>query len=761
MCALFHVYGGAFALALGVYLMSFHLSASAAALALATASVATPSYAQDQAASSKATAKPPPAPLSEVVVTASRLNLLGEAATASQGVVTQEEVDLRPIYRVGQLYETVPGLVVTVHSGESKAPQYELRGFDLDHGTDFASFIDGMPVNQGTNLHGQGYSDQSYLMPEIVSGLDYSKGPYYAANGDFSAVGSAHLHLLDVLPNQMSLSAGTLGDDEAFLGGTYVIDDQNRFWTALSYTHVDGPWDPASNYNRLNSAIRFSHGDQASGFSLTSLYNRSAGRLETDQPLRAIQEGLIGRYGTLDPTDHGRTERYSLSARYWTSGEHWRVTSELYGIHSTETLINDFTHYLDDPVNGDQEQQDETRTVFGGETALTVNVKLNSIRTETTVGLQDRNDSVYVDRRHTVRDQVLDYCMVEGPTPDGVVLPAPPADAPASDNAAAVPAVRLACNADRVRLNDLGVYVENTTYWIPWLRTVLGLREEEFFASDDSLTTGFKGLTSQSLFQPKGSLILGPWYQTEVYFSAGRGFHSDDVRGVFGTVPIEGIPELAGKTPLMAPTTGEEVGVRTNIVPTLSVQIAVFQEDFSSELAFDEDQGQDEATAPSRRKGIEISGEYRPFYWVELNTDLAISSARYTASADQLANFGLDGPYIGNAPSFIGSFGILIDHLGPWFGGLQWRDLGSYPISDGDKEPKDKGYSEFNLDAGYRLNDKLKIQASIFNLFNTKADAAAFYYTSRLLGEPSGGVTDYQVHPLEPISVRFTISAVF
>src|SRR5277367_2881161 len=148
--------------------------------------------------------------VAEVVVTASRLNLLGKAMTASQGSVTKEEIDLRPIYRIGQLYESVPGLVVTVHSGESKANQYQLRGFDVDHGTDFASFVDGMPVNQGTNLHGQGYSDQSYLMPQIVRGLDYTKGPYHAANGDFSAVGSARVHLVDVLANQVSASVGTL-----------------------------------------------------------------------------------------------------------------------------------------------------------------------------------------------------------------------------------------------------------------------------------------------------------------------------------------------------------------------------------------------------------------------------------------------------------------------------------------------------------------------------------------------------------------------
>jgi hypothetical protein len=732
------------------------LFASAAALALATCAGA--AFGQTSPTPPRLTKSAQSTQVSEVIVTASRVDLLGHATTASQGAVTKEEIDLRPIYRIGQLYETVPGLVVTVHSGESKANQYELRGFDVDHGTDFASFVDGMPVNQGTNMHGQGYSDQTFIMPQVVGGLDYTKGPYFAANGDFSAVGAAHLHLVDSLPNQLSASAGTLGDDDVFAGGTHVIDDQNRVWAASEYYHLDGPWRPASNYSKENAAVRFSHGGEEDGFSVTALFNQSAGLGETDQPLRAIQQGLIGRFGVLDPTDQGRTERYSLSGHFAKQGEYWRFAANLYDIHSTESLTSDFTHFLDDPKNGDQEKQDETRNVTGGDAALTWTLSLGAIRTDTTFGLQDRNDSVYVDRRHTLRNQELDYCMMEGGFPPGVTPPPPPADAPGSPNATAVSAMGGACNADRVRLNDLGAYVQNTAYWTPWLRTVVGLRDEAFNASDHSLTTGTRSSGSQSLLQPKGSLVLGPWLQTEVYLSGGRGFHSDDVRGVFGTVPIEGIPVLAGKTPLLAPTTGEEIGVRSNIVPQLSVQIALFQEDFSSELRFDEDQGQDQATAPSRRQGVEVSGEYRPFDWIEFNTDLAFSKARYRGSAAQLATFGLDGPFIEEAPTFIGSFGILVDHIGPWYGGLQWRVIGSYPINDGDEFPRGKGYSEFNVDLGYRVSSGVKMQVSVFNLFNTKANAAAFFYASRLQGEPGGGITGVQVHPLEPISARFSVT---
>jgi outer membrane receptor protein involved in Fe transport len=683
--------------------------------------------------------------VSEVIVTASRRDLLGKAVTASQGSVTQKEVELRPIYRIGQLYETVPGLVVTVHSGEGKANQYLLRGFNLDHGTDFASFIDGMPVNRPTNAHGQGYSDQNYLIPQIVGGLDYTKGPYYAAVGDNGAVGSAHVRLLDDVPGQISASVGTLRDENLFAGGTDHLNDNDRLWAGAEVSHYDGPWRPPGDFNKVNLAARFSQGSDADGFSLTGMYYQSAGHLETDQSIYAVEDGLIGRYGVLDPSDGSRSERYSLSGHYGVTGDGWRFASNVYAIHSTMTLWNDFTHYLFDPVNGDQEQQDETRDTFGGQAAYTLAHDFGAISTETTVGLQDRFDSEYIDRRHTRQRVALSYC-----------------DLANLDGVTATPYVAVggACSADRVRLNDLGLYIENTTHWTSWLRTVVGLREEDYWASDHSLTEASRSSGSQTLFQPKGSLVLGPWFKTELYLSAGRGFHSNDVRGVFETVPLEGIPNLSIRTPFMSPATGEEVGARTDIIPKVQVQIAVFQEDFTSELAYDQDQGEDQASAPSRRQGVEVSGQYRPFSWMELNTDLAFSRARYNASPADLAAFGLGGDFIANAPGFIGSFGVLVDNLGPWFGGLQWRDLGPYPVVDGQQYPRDKGYSEVNMDVGYKVNGRLKVQANIYNLLNEKADAAAYDYTSRLT-PTSAPVTGLQVHPLEPISARLAVTAMF
>lgn len=742
------------------------LFASAAALVLATSFGAVIAQAQTAPA---APHPPRPAGKAEIIVTASRRNLLGIAATASQGSVTQEALELRPIYRIGQLYETIPGLVVTVHSGESKANQYQLRGYDLSHGADFSSFVDAMPVNRGTNAHGQGYSDQNFLMPQIVSGLDYAKGPYYAAAGDFSAVGSAQVHQTDDLPDQVSISAGTLRDEDGFVGATHHFDEADRVWGALELGRLDGPWSPPSHFNKVNAAARFSHGDAADGYSLTALYYQSAGRLETDQSVYAIQQGLIGRYGVLDPTDHGRSSRWSLSGHYGVTGDGWTFVANAYDIHSTMSLTSNFTHFLLDPVNGDQEQQDETRDVFGGDAALTLSQTLLGLRTDTVLGLQERYDAIYVDRRHTLHgDITLDYCEV--PALPGAGLPtgltAPPADTPAGamndgGNGQAYAAVGGACYADRVGLNDLGLYIQNTTHWTGWLRTVLGVRQEDFQARDHSLTTGFRGAAAQALPQPKASLILGPWLQSELYFSAGRGFHSNDVRGVFGTVGLEGLAPTAGPTPLLAPTTGEEIGLRSNLIPGLAVQLALFQEDFSSELTFDEDQGQDQPTAPSRRQGLEVSGQYRPLPWIELNTDLAFTKARYRGSPASLETFGLDGPYIANAPTFTGAFGVLIDNRGPWFGALQWRALGAYPVVDGDEFPRDKGYSEVNLDLGYKVSRSLKLQLSVYNLFNTRADAAAFDYTSQLTPNPASQVTGLQIHPLEPLSARLGATLMF
>lgn len=685
---------------------------------------------------------------SEVVVTASRYDLIRQAVTASQGSVTGQELRLRPAYRTGQLLETIPGLVVTVHSGEGKANQYLARGFNLDHGTDIANFYDDMPINRPTNAHGQGYSDLNFIMPELIDGLDYTKGTYYASVGDFGAVASDHMHMADSIPNQISLQGSTLNNDEAFLGGTHHFGPDDRLLAAFDYSHTDGPFTHPDNFQKWGGALRYSHGDVTDGYGITALYYHGGGNFTTDQPLRAIREGLINRFGTLDPSDGTHNERYSLSGHYAKSSTNWRLTSNLYYVHTKQTLWNDFTHFLDDPIEGDQEQQDENRSTFGGAVALALDHNLGRFASATTFGIQARYDDIYIDRRHTHDRQVLDYCEEE--QDDGPAI--------------AYSVGQTACSRDRVQTADLGLYVDNQTRWTSWFRTDLGLREEYYRGHDHSFLPGFDGTANfdgavdQALFQPKGNFIFGPWWSTEVYVSAGRGFHSDDVRGVTQTVPIQGIPRAAGATPLLVRADSEEVGVRSNLIPKVKVQLAIFNIDLASELIYDQDEGQDQPSAPSRRDGVELSAQYHPLPWLELNTDLTASHARFTGG--DLAAFGLDGNHIPNAPGFIGSVGALVDHLGPVYGGLEVRMLGSYPLTD-DNSDKDSGYTETNVNLGYHITSRLRAEMEIFNLFDTRANAAAYDYTDRLPGEPTEGVDDHHIHPLEPTSARFRITATF
>jgi outer membrane receptor protein involved in Fe transport len=318
-----------------------------------------------------------------------------------------------------------------------------------------------------------------------------------------------------------------------------------------------------------------------------------------------------------------------------------------------------------------------------------------------------------------------------------------------------------------VQLHDIGVYAENSTRFTPWLRTDIGFREEFYGGTDRSLIAGTVFSTAPfsqnvTLFQPKGSLALGPWSKTEIYLSAGRGYHSDDIRGVSGTVPLEGIPGTGAPSSLLVRADGEEVGLRSGLVPRTQIQVALFNIDLQSELVYDQDQGLDQPGPPSARSGVEVSAQYRPVRWLEVNTDLSFSHARFDLAnrAALLANYGDAGTYIPNAPDFVGSFGVLVDNLGRWYGGLQVRVLGSYPLVS-DNSQRDAGYTETNVNVGYKISPDLRAQIEVFNLFDVKANAGAYYYTTVISGDNGVPTADHQNHPLEPLSARVSVKAFF
>jgi hypothetical protein len=379
-------------------------------------------------------------PLAEITVSADRLQLLGIAMSASEGIVADDELQLAPQYRPGQLLETVPGLIVTLHSGEGKANQYLMRGYNLDHGTDLETIVDGMPVNQPTHTHGQGYTDLNFLIPELTDDLRYTKGPYYGDVGDFGAVGSVRLGYRDTMPAQAAVTVGTLGFQRILAAGSQPAGDGNLL-AAVEAQHYDGPFVTPDDARKENAVLRYSAGDERNGYSLTGMVYHQVWTNTTDIPVRAVTGGLVpDRFGTLDPTDGGHALRASLSFQDRAQLGDGELAASAYLIHNELHLFNDFTHFLVDPVHGDQEDQFENRQVAGGAVGYTLPLMTGSLRSELSGGAVVRYDRLTVGR---------------APSEDQV--PLSPSAAPGD------PASYF--NDDQVYLFAGGAWLQWTTYW--------------------------------------------------------------------------------------------------------------------------------------------------------------------------------------------------------------------------------------------------------------------------------------------------------
>jgi outer membrane receptor protein involved in Fe transport len=698
--------------------------------------------------------------LDEITVTGERRRLLGTSSTASEGVVADQELQLAPAYRPGQLLETVPGLIVTLHSGEGKANQFLLRGYNLDHGTDLAIFVDGMPINQPSHAHGQGYTDLNFMIPELADGITYTKGPYYANVGDFGAVGSVHISYRDTIPDQVSATVGTLEFQRILTAGSEALGPGNLL-AAAELQHYDGPFATPDDARKQNLVLRYSQGDEHDGYSATAMYYHQIWTNTTDIPVRAITEGLVpDRFGTLDPTDGGHAQRASLTFDYHASLSEGQLSASGFFIYNQLHIFNDFTRYLVNPIQGDQEYQFENRRVTGGAAAYTLPVPLGSIQNEIAVGVLTRYDLLSVGR-----------------FPSADQLPMPTGNDPASFY-----------NNDRIYLFAGGAYVQGTTRWTSNFRSVFGLRDDYQRGTDVDYpaalhkTAGYTngGTSQRSLLQPKGSLIYTPADSLEFYLSAGRGFHSADLRGVNQQVSVDlGLPH----TQLLSRQEGQEIGMRVVARRNLVSTFAVYNLWQQSETIINPDIGTDSSGPPSRRYGYEINVTYQISRWLEFYGSYSGNHTRFTHPLDD--GTGHLGPYITDAPVATGSLALYLIDLGPWSGGLNYRYLGNYPLSSGpcvDSAAKHdfprvatscasaptalgqvngKGFGELNLDAHYTFPSGWSVSLGIYNLLNTHAAAAEFWYVDRLkneIGTYPDGRADVHEHPLEPIMARFTIT---
>ncbi|HEY2346843.1 MAG TPA: TonB-dependent receptor [Xanthomonadaceae bacterium] len=685
-----------------------------------------------QPAASKPAATPKT--LAAVHVVGHYANGVGTSDAASQGVVLGSLLQDIPLLRPGEVLETVPGLVVTQHSGEGKANQYFLRGYNLDHGTDFATSVDGVPVNMPTHAHGQGYTDLNFLIPELVQEIDYRKGPYFAQNGDFSSAGSADVRYRNSLPRGIAdLTFGSFDYRRLLLADSVPVshlghgdrqDDGPILLGALELVGNDGPdrRDP-ERLRKFNSLLRLSDGDATNGWSADAMGYRARWNSTDQVPQELIDSGELCRFCALDPSDGGETARDVLSAEWHAHDDSGYTRASAYAGHYSLRLFSDFTYFELRPQTGDQFEQAEARNLFGGQFARGWRHGLFGHDSTTEAGVQLRHDDIHV----------------------GLF-----------NSQARVPFETVSDNL--VRETEAGIYLQNATTWAPWLRSLVGVRDDNVRMDLDSQTIADNsGHAAQGRVSPKLALILGPWAKTEFFVDIGNGFHSNDARGaIYRIDPTTGGPY--SQVPALVGSFGKEVGLRSEIVPGLQSSLALWSLDSASELVYAADSatGSFEPNGASRRHGLEWNNHYALNRHLLFDADLAWTHARYAHANDN----GDVGDRIPNAVPKVASFGLAARDLGPWSGDIKLRYVGRYPLSqDGSLTAPSSVVTNIRIER--RLGESIAIRIDGLNIFNRKYDDIAYeqdYRVSPTAPIVADGIT---VHPGDPREVRVTLRMKF
>lgn len=655
--------------------------------------------------------------LDTVVVTPDEL--VGEVDSATVGTVYSEQLELRPISRQGEVLEVVPGLIVTQHSGEGKANQYFLRGYNLDHGTDFATTIDGLPVNSRTHAHGQGYSDNSFLIPELVDSVEYRKGPYYADYGDFSAAGAADIRYKDRLDRGIvELTGGAYGYGRVLSASSFAIDGGDLL-LALEGVHYDGPYDRNQNFNKGNLVARYSK-HTADGSSYHLALSGYSGKWDSpDQiPQRAVDQRIIGRLGFLDPTVGGRSHRINLSAGVEQNLGPGRLAVHAYAFRYRLQLFSNFTYFLDDAENGDQFEQSDKRNVFGGSANYQLPSELFGLKVASEVGLQTQFDAI---------DDV------------GLYL------------------TRARQRLSTTTVSDVkelsyAVYGQSGVHLTDWARVTIGARFDVYDFDVDNNNPLNSGTRSDTLFSPKFALVLGPFDKTELFFNAGQGFHSNDARGTTQTIDPRSGDAVDPVSPLV-PAVGFDLGIRTAIIPKVQLALSLFTLASDSELVYVGDAGTTEPNAGSRRYGGELGLYWKPIPGLVVDGDVAYTRARFRGT--QLDDDGnAIGQRVPQAIEGVAAFGLSYRSKLGWDAGLRFRYFGPRALIE-DNSARSNSTTVVNLGLGYQLTRRLKVTGEVLNLLDSKDHDIDYFYESRLAGE-AAPVADGHFHPIEPINGRLS-----
>ena len=639
-----------------------------------------------------------------IIVYGRQLEQIGTAQSGSQGVVGYEDFEDRPISRVGELVENVPGVIATQHSGTGKANQYFLRGFNLDHGTDFAGFVDGAPINMRTHGHGQGYLDFNFLIPELVERIDYRKGPYFADVGDFTAAGTVSFTTYDKLPAPIAeAQIGEYGYYRGLVAGSFDVSHSSTLLVGLEGTLSNGPWVLDEDLEKYNGFLKLSSGTRSEGWNV-ALSGYSARWNATDQiPQRAIDSGLISRFGNIDDDLGGKTSRFSLTAQ----GRWGDLSVNAYAIVYRLRLTSNFTYSLEDPVNGDEFQQRDRRGVFGG--AASYSFGEGPVRFK--VGGDVRYDAI---------GKVGLYRSIGG--------------------------VRSAViREDQVDELSVGLYGEAQIKLAENLRAILGVRGDYYHYDVNAGLAVNSGNGSASIATPKFALAWQPVKGLELYANYGESFHSNDVRGATITVdPVTGDP--ADRVPVLPRTRGAELGARVES-GRFTGSLVAYWLTLKSELVFVGDAGSTEPNDASRRYGVEATAFWRPTDWLTFDLSAAATNARFRGVPAGLRRIpGSVGEVVAAGATFDLGSGIS--------GSLRLRHFGKAPlIEDGSVDSKPTTLVNAGL---YYRTGPVRLGLDILNLFDARDADITYYYESQLPGEPAP-VADTHLHPVEPRQVRGSI----
>ena len=667
-----------------------------------------------------ATATLEPLEPQRVIVTGRSANLVGVADSATEGIVTGRELTAKPLLRSAEVLESVPGLTVTQHSGDGKANQYFLRGFNLDHGSDFATFVNDVPINNVSHAHGQGYTDLNFLIPELIGTLRYRKGSYDAADGVFAVTGAASIDYVRTLP--ISFADVTVGthDYRRVLGaGSVTLSDDLTLLGAVESGGTNGPWEKPERLHKFNSVLRLSSGTASNGFSVTAMTYLSEWVATEEVPERAVKNGEIGRFGTLGPTDGGRTYRDSLSAD-------WARTDDQAAEHANAYLVKYGLNLFSTPsgfLDGQHEQEDR-RTISGGAVSHRWYLGPSWVNSEIAVGAQVREDQM----------PRIGLFRTENRQRSSIV------------------------RQDALDQWGAGAWLEAKTPWTSWARSTVGVRYDQASAHVRSvggpLDAANGGFSRGSQVSPKIALAFCPFAgKTEFYVDWGVGYHVNDFRGATTTVsPNDGTP--VDKVPPLAKAINKEIGVRSSPLPGWSTALSLWATSLASELVFDGDQGVTEPRGASRRYGAEWWNDYSLIGWLIASADLAVSRARFDVPSN-------GGTHVPNSIPLSASVGVSADKGGQWFGGARLRLLGAYPLEETGRE-KSTSFLTTNVKIGYRIAPHWSMALDVLNVFDKKANDIEYWGSSCTQSEASGcnggnGVDGRLVHPMEPRTFRVSL----